>query len=244
MTTIILGLITGTLIGLVGVGGILLVPLLVYFLDMDLHTAMATCSFSFLFTGIAGSYSYIKQKSVYWPMVGWLTFGIIPGAVLGAKLNGYLPETILVVVLAILIGFSGINSFFKNKESKTPRDKINLVWLIVIGMALGFGSALTGTGGPVLLIPIFMMMQVPLIKAIGVSQVIQLPIAIFATLGFYLDQQVNIDFNLGFQLGIVQAIAVMGGAYIAHNISTLKLQKTVSVTLLGVACFLIFDNLF
>ena len=64
MTAIILGIITGTLIGMVGVGGILLAPLLVYFLKMDIHVAMATCSWSFLFTGITGSVTYIRKKSV------------------------------------------------------------------------------------------------------------------------------------------------------------------------------------
>ncbi len=43
---------TGTLIGMVGVGGVLLAPLLVYFLGMEIHPVMATYSWSCLFTGI------------------------------------------------------------------------------------------------------------------------------------------------------------------------------------------------
>ncbi len=48
------GILTGLLIGLVGVGGVLLAPLLHYVWDVDLHRAMATSSWSFLFTGVPG----------------------------------------------------------------------------------------------------------------------------------------------------------------------------------------------
>ena len=240
MTEIILGLITGTLIGLVGVGGILLAPLLVFFLDMDIHSAMATCSWSFLFTGLTGSFTYARKKSVSWPMVLWISIGIIPGAVLGAVTNADLSKTTLLIILALLIGFSGVHALFKKMDTTTPPIKLK-VWILgLIGFGLGFGSALTGTGGPVLLIPILLFLHFPVLKSIGVSQVIQLPIALFATLGFYFDKQVDIDFALGTKLGVVQALAVFLGAYIAHRISTRKLQKIVAVILIGVACFMLF----
>ena len=72
MIPVLLGLLTGTLIGLLGVGGILLAPLLVFFLTLDLHLAMATCSWSFLFTGISGTVTYARKKSISWTMAGLL----------------------------------------------------------------------------------------------------------------------------------------------------------------------------
>lgn len=237
MIPVCLGVLTGTLIGMVGVGGILLAPLLVFFLTMDLHLAMATCSWSFLFTGISGTLAYARKKSVAWQMVGWLSGGILPGALLGAVTNGWLPVSVLTVILAILIAFSGVNSFFKKADTKDPRTTVDYRLLILIGFGIGFGSALTGTGGPVLLIPILMYLRVPVLTAIGVSQVIQLPIAIFATIVFYVYGE--IDFELGTLLGIVQALAVILGAYIAHKISTDRLRQMVAITLIGVACFML-----
>ena len=234
---LVLGLMTGTLIGMVGVGGVLLAPLLVWFLGMDMHLAMATCSWSFLFTGITGTVSYARKKSVSWQMVGWLAIGIVPGAMLGAKTNSVLSETALTVILALLIAFSGINTFFKQADSDNPRTTVNYLLLILIGLGLGFGSALTGTGGPVLLIPFLFLMRVPVLTAIGVSQVIQLPIAVSATFGFY--RHGNINFSLGTFLGVVQALGVILGAYIAHSISTTALRRIVAVALIGVACFML-----
>ena len=45
----------GTLIGAVGVGGILLIPALTAFAGLPIHTAMATALFTFAFTGVAGT---------------------------------------------------------------------------------------------------------------------------------------------------------------------------------------------
>ncbi len=170
-------------------------------------------------------------------MVAWLTIGILPGAMLGARANSFFSETTLTVILALLIAFSGINAFFKQADPDNPRTTVNYLLLMLIGLGLGFGSALTGTGGPVLLIPFLLLMRVPVLTAIGVSQVIQLPIAVSASFGFY--RHGNIDFSLGTFLGVVQALGVILGAYIAHSISTGALRRIVAVALIGVACVIL-----
>ena len=53
--------------------------------------------------------------------------------------------------------------------------------LLVIGAITGFGSALTGTGGPVVLVPILVWCEMPILAAVGLSQAIQMPIALLAT---------------------------------------------------------------
>jgi len=46
------GLVTGALIGVVGVGGVLIAPLLVLLAGFDVHQAVAVASFSLIFTGV------------------------------------------------------------------------------------------------------------------------------------------------------------------------------------------------
>jgi len=182
---IILGLITGTLIGTVGVGGILLTPLLVFFLGIELHIAQATSSFSFLFTGIVGTIIYARRKSIDWHQVMWIGIGVIPAALLGAKVNTILSGTVLTVILAALIVFSGYNALTKHgDDTGSPQTKSKVV-LVLIGVGVGFGSALTGTGGPVLLVPTLLLLGVMSLAAVGISQAIQIPIAIMATIGFF-----------------------------------------------------------
>lgn len=230
-------MLTGTLIGTVGVGGILLTPLLVFIIGIELHIAQATSSFSFLFTGIVGTAIYAKQKSISWYHVLWISVGIIPATLLGAKINTILPGVVLTVILALLIVLSGANTFIKRSHPSSSIPNLHKFILILIGFGVGFGSALTGTGGPVLLVPTLLFLQFLPLAAVGISQAAQLPIAIFATIGFILFGQ--IDFSLGIALGIIQSIGVVLGGKIAHTLPQEKLRLVVAVTMMGVGLVMI-----
>ena len=237
LNSILIGLLTGTLIGTVGVGGILLTPLLTFFVGTELHIAQATSSFSFLFTGVMGTFIYARQKSIPWSPVAWISVGIIPATVFGAKINTLLPSQVLVLILAALIIFSGFNAFSKTNSNSRRNKKMNKIALVAIGAGVGFGSSLTGTGGPVLLVPTLLLFGFPALAAVGISQVIQLPVAVFATLGFLMFGQ--IDFSLGLTLGIVQAFGVVVGGKIAHTLPRDKLRLVVALTLVGVGSLMI-----
>src|ERR687894_3229175 len=116
LTTLMLlgaALIVGILVGCVGIGGVLLPPILTYVGGLDLHLAMATSIWSFLFTGAVGTVEYARRDSVDWRMVLWLGAGIVPAAVLGALTNAALPTEVLTVLLATLIVATGVNVFAK-----------------------------------------------------------------------------------------------------------------------------------
>ncbi len=234
---ILIGLLTGTLIGTVGVGGILLAPLLIFFIGIELHIAQATSSFSFLFTGLVGAIIYARRKSISWHHVLWISIGIIPAALLGARVNTILSGTALTLILATLIVFSGYNALSKHSPDANTLQTLNKAALITIGVGVGFGSSLTGTGGPVLLVPLLLLLGFMPLAAVGISQAIQLPIAIFATIGFMLYGQ--IDFYLGLTLGLVQSVGVIFGAIIAHTLPQEKLLRVVAITLIGVGFLMI-----
>lgn len=233
---LLVGLLTGTLIGTVGIGGILLAPFLSYLLAIDLHLAMAVSSWSFLFTGIGGTVTYAIKGSIPWRMACWLSGGIIPAAVLGARTNSSLTTTALTIILALLITFSGVNALRKQFRSTNTAHELSPLILLLIGFGVGFGSALTGTGGPVLLVPILIFLHIEPLAAIGVSQVVQLPIAVSASIGFGLYGQ--IDFRLGTIVGIIQTAAVLGGAWLAHHMSADWLRKVVAFALVCAGIFL------
>ena len=237
MIYIIVGSVSGLLIGMVGIGGILLAPMLVYSAGIDLHLAMATSSWSFLFAGIAGTIAYARKGTISWKMVGWLSVGVIPATIFGAKVNVSLPTDILTIILAALIVLSGIFALIKKPATKQDKSRVKRIVLVLIGIAVGFGSTLTGTGGPVLLLPIFLLFSIPTLVAIGVSQAIQLPIAVFSTVGFTLYGE--IDFKLGALLGMIMAIGVVVGAEIAHWVSAERLRQIVAIALVAAGLLMI-----
>ncbi|VAW41272.1 hypothetical protein MNBD_CHLOROFLEXI01-1305 [hydrothermal vent metagenome] len=235
----LISLLAGMLIGTIGIGGVILAPLLAFALGFDLHLAMSASSFSFLFPGLVGTLTYAKKRSIVWEKVLWLSVGIVPAALLGARVNSYLDTAVLILIIASLITFSGINVFLKTADESEEIPQISKLWMIFIGAVVGFGSALTGTGGPVLLVPILVTLRFPALKSIGISQAVQLPIALFAVAGFWLYGQ--IDFGLGLHLGITQAVGAYFGAQMAHRLPVVQLRRLVAVALIGVGSMMIWQ---
>ena len=102
--------------------------------------------------------------------------------------------------------------------------------LIVIGLVTGFGSSITGTGGPLVLIPILIWMQVPILTAVGLSQVIQIPIALLATTGNLTFGR--IEWLVGIGIATLLVLGVVVGARIAHRVSRVALKRFIAFALL------------
>ena len=238
---VVSALIVGGLVGCVGIGGVLLPPALAYIGGFDLHLAMATSMFSFLFTGVTGTATYWRRRSIHWRLVAWLSAGIIPAALLGARSNSALPVSTLTILLALLIVAAGANAFSKPPAGERLPSGFGPLVLVPIGVIVGFGSALTGTGGPVLLVPLLVSLRLPVLSAVGVSQPIQLPVAAFATIGYFLYG--GVDSTLGAILGLVAVAGVVIGTRIAHAVPAQTLRLVVALSLFGVGLLMLVRNL-
>ncbi|MBV7331346.1 sulfite exporter TauE/SafE family protein [Chloroflexi bacterium TSY] len=228
-----IGLTIGIVLGLVSIGGLLLAPILSYFLEIDLHYAMATSLWSFLFTGAAGTIAYARRGAISWSIAGWLSLGIIPATILGARTNIALSTQTLTILLSLLIIVSAVNTLRRRSTTSDVMRTLHPPVLIAVGAVVGFGSALIGAGGAVFLLPILLFLNVPALIAIGICQVVQLPVALFSSLGFVLYGEVN--FVMGTGLGILQALGVVIGARIAHHLPTDRLRQVAAVALICVA---------
>ncbi|NCF28805.1 MAG: TSUP family transporter [Gammaproteobacteria bacterium] len=227
-----LALLVGVFIGCVGIGGVLLVPGLVYLLGMDVQVAIATCMFSYLFSGAAGAVEYARRGSIRWSMALWLCVGAMPGAYLGAATVSMLSPRWLEAIIAVLVFFSGIYALRQRAPETTGGTQPGNLGLAVVGGLTGFGSALTGTGGPLVLIPILVWMKMPLLTAVGLSQVIQLPIAALASVGNFQLGEVNIGASLAIAVLLVSGVIV--GARIAHRLPAGLLKPMVAGVLIAV----------
>lgn len=231
-------LLAGTLIGAVGVGGVLIAPLLVLLAGYDVHQAVAIASWSFMFTGAVGTLSYARRGSINWPVAAWLAAGVLPAAVLGALVNTRVPDTVVTVIISVLVVASGLRELMPGSTStRTTGGQPGKPTLLLLGALVGFGSALTGTGGPVLLIPLLMLTGMQVLNVIGVAQAIQLPVAAFASLGYLLFGQ--IDLPVATALGLTQAAGVMLGARLAHRLNAVQLRRLVASALIGTAMLLL-----
>jgi uncharacterized membrane protein YfcA len=199
--------IVGVLIGGVGIGGVLLVPALKYLGGISLHNAIPACMLSYVVTGAVGAFIYARHGSINWSLAIKVCVGALPGAYLGAFLLPNINAATLEVAIAILLLVSGINAL-KNKVAGNEVDYPRGGVLLVIGFITGMGSALTGTGGPLVLIPILVWLKMPVLTAIGLSQAIQIPVSLMATVGNFMHGEVDL------QLSLYLAVAIAGGAVI------------------------------
>jgi uncharacterized protein len=215
-------LIVGALIGSVGVGGVLLAPALAFLAGLDVHEAMGTSMCAFLFTGVTGTASFSRRGSLDWSAGGRLAVGAIPGVLAGAWANGLFSEEALKLMLAVLLIATGIYAVAGSREAAERRAP-GAAALTAVGVAVGFGSGLTGTGGPVLAVPSLLLLGFPALATVAISQLAQLPIAGFGTLGFLLYGRV--DLLLGAGLGLVASVGVLAGARIAHAVPAAMLRR-------------------
>ena len=102
--------------------------------------------------------------------------------------------------------------------------------LLAVGAFVGFGSALTGTGGPILLILILLLMRTPVRVAVGVGMAISLAVTVSSTAGYV--YYGSVDFVLGTSLGIAAFEGVVAGAQMAHTARVATLQRVVAVVIL------------
>ncbi len=117
---VIIGIAAGTLGGLVGIGGgIIIVPALVYFLGFNQLQAQGTSLALIMFpVGFLGVLQYYKQGYVDFHIVIWLAIGFIAGSFLGSKISISLPQETVKKVFALLMIVIALKMLFFDKKPK------------------------------------------------------------------------------------------------------------------------------
>ena len=236
-TLLAIGLLVGLLIGTIGIGGVLIVPALTYVGGMAIHVSIASAMVAYFFAGGVGSIQYARHGSLRWSDAAWLAVGAMPGAFIGAAAANSVPAYVLELLIAALIIGSALNSLRRPVAAGGEAHTLARGALLAIGVVTGIGSSMSGTGGPLVLIPILLWLHVPVLAAVGLSQVIQVPISAFATVGNVVYGE--IDVATAAALSLLLMIGVWFGARIAHRVSSVALKRFVSLMLLGVGVMML-----
>lgn len=219
----------------------ILVPLLVYLGGINVSKAITTAMMCYLLTGAIGTYIYAKNRSINWSIAVWVCAGAMPAALAGSWLSNHTPEGVLELVIGGLTMLSGFQAMRPHAESANRVAPLGTLALVAIGSLTGVLSAITGTGGPLILVPLMLWFHIPVLTTIGLSQVVQLPIASLATAG-------NIAFGkpdllFGAVLAISLASGSFIGAHLTHKLPTDLLKRVVAIVLLIVGFSIIFKVL-
>jgi uncharacterized membrane protein YfcA len=201
---------------------------------------MGTALFSFLFTGLLGTYLYQRHGSIDWGLTWPVCLGSVAFAFLGARLNAQSPAPLLNVLLACIIIFAGVYALFPAKGGtavRRPGDRKQLALLLSIGSGVGFASGLTGVGGPVLSVPLMVIAGFHPLTSIATSQVIQIAAASSGSFGYAMSG--NIHFDPAWWVTLLELAGAALGARLAHSMPTGMLKKTVSLVCIVVGAYIL-----
>ena len=225
----ILALVAGFFIGCVGIGGVLLVPGL-SFGGIEIHDAIAASLFSYIICGAVAAWIFHRRGSIELSSAAWLSVAAMPAAWVGAIAASVISAAALEGIIGLSVLFSALRAFTRERDRGDAHKHLSIAQLFTIGAVTGFGSAITGTGGPFVLVPILVWFDLPILAVIGFSQAVQVPISLFATLGNYF--YARVDFQLGLLLGVGLLAGTTIGALVAHNMPTSVLRRLVGILLL------------
>jgi hypothetical protein len=113
---LLLGLFAGTVSGIVGIGGgVIIVPALIFLFGFSQHIAQGT-TLALLVPpiGLLAAYTYYKSGYVDFNVAIFVCVGFLIGGLLGAKISINLSNTILQKVFGSFIIVIGLYMVFKN----------------------------------------------------------------------------------------------------------------------------------
>ena len=257
----LLGLCTGFLAGLLGIGGgMLLGPFLTLILshrgvsaDLAVKMAIATSMATIAFTSLASVRAHHRRGSVRWDIVKRLAPGIVfGGALASVGMFSILKGTWLAVFFGLFVSVSA-TQMLRNKTPLASREMPGPVGQLTAGGLIGFLSGLVGAGGAFVSVPFMVSRNVPMRNAVGTSAALGFPVALANTLGYIISGSALIGLPkgaLGYvwlpALGVIGACSVLTaplGAGVAHRVPVAQLKRIFAVLLYGLAAYMLYKGL-
>lgn len=257
----LLGVCTGFLAGLLGIGGgMLMVPFITIILtgrgvapDLSVKMAIATSMATIIFTSVSSVRAHHKRGAVRWDLVKGLAPGIVVGgAVASLGVFAILKGSWLALFFAAFVGFSATQMFLDKKPAPT-RQVPGMGGLLGAGGVIGFLSGLVGAGGGFVSVPFMTWCNVAIHNAVATSAALGFPIALANVIGYVIAGQSVHGLpahSFGYiwlpALGVIAACSVLTaplGAQAAHKLPVKQLKRTFAVILYGLAAYMLYRGL-
>ena len=187
-----LGITTGVIAGLLGIGGgMIIVPGLFYiFIHLHLpdetlmHMAAGTSMCIMIATSLSSTLAHQSRGNIRWSVFRGVIAGIAIGVFTGNLLANRLDSNILELLFSLLLISVSLKILLGWKpdtgEEKSPSSLVTNS----VGLAIGFKSGVFGVGGGALSVPFLIYCGLPMSKVSGTSASFTLPISIMGTAAF------------------------------------------------------------
>jgi uncharacterized membrane protein YfcA len=256
-----LGLCTGFLAGLLGIGGgMVLVPFLTWMLgqrgiqaDLAVKMAIATSMATILFTSVSSVRAHHKKGAVRWDLVKGLAPGIVLGSLVGSLgIFAVVKGSSLAIFFGGFVGFSATQMFLDKKPAPT-RQMPGFVGQLGAGGLIGLLSGLVGAGGGFISVPIMTWCNVAIHNAVATSSALGFPIALANVTGYVisgLSLQELPPYAFGYlwlpALVVISCCSVIMapiGATTAHKLPVKQLKRVFAGMLYLLAGYMLYKGL-
>ena len=257
----LLGLCTGFLAGLLGIGGgMLMGPFLTLILtnrglgaDLAVKMAIATSMATIVVTSLSSVRVHHQRGSVRWDIVKRLAPGIlIGGALASVGMFSILKGTWLAVFFGLFVSVSA-TQMLRNKLPQPNSEMPGSFGQMGAGGLIGFLSGLVGAGGAFVSVPFMVSRNVPMRSAVGTSAALGFPIALANTVGYVISGSAISalpDGALGYvwlpALAVIGACSVLTepwGAKVAHRVPVAQLKRIFAMLLYCLAAYMLYKGL-
>lgn len=227
-------LVVGAFVGLTGVAGFLLPIVYTSPLGMGVTEGLALSFAAFIVSGALGSVNYNKAGNLDIPFGIRLSLGSLAGAVLGVKLNLIIPESTVKVILYVVVLLSGISILLRKDKSQEESGRAyvisdHLAATLILGFITGAVCSLSGAGGPVLVMPLLVVLGIGIRTAVGVALFNSVFIGIPACIGYMMQCSVKDLLPVMAAALVFHGIGVVYGSRNAVKINQILLKKGIAV---------------
>ena len=179
-----LGLCTGFLAGMLGVGGgMMQVPFLTIILSkkgvpagLAIKMAIATSMATIIFTSLSSLRAHHRRGAVRWDLVRGIAPGIVAGGLLaGAGVFALIKGPQLAIVFALFIGFSALQMLRDRKPTADAARCPAALGQTALGGGIGLLSGLVGAGGAFIAVAVHDLVQRADAQAVATSAALGFP---------------------------------------------------------------------
>lgn len=252
LASILLGLVSGLLAGLFGIGGgLVIVPVLVFLFtaqgfpaELVMLMAVATSLATIILTAIASVWAHHRLGSVVWAKVFRLSPGIMTGAALGAVVAKHISAGTLRHILVVFLLYVALQMALQVKP-KPEQVKQSRALDFLAAVIIGLLSSIVGIGGGTLTVPYLVHGQMLMRNAVAVASACGLPIAVAGTVSYAFlgwDALHLPEWSLGYVYlpaflgtGFSSIATAPVGAKLVHKLPAAKLKRYFSLLLFVMA---------
>lgn len=234
-----IALVAGVGITTVGPGGVFVTAALYELTGRSSATVAGTASATFVATGLVGSVAYVRSGELATgparEAATVTSLAAVLGALAGARLNLFVADRLFGLLLAAFLAGVALLLAYREAVGIEPGGLLGntrcrrRLLLGTVGGAIGVLGGLLGVGGPVVAVPAFVALGMPMLRALAVAQVQSIFLAAFAALGYAAVGAV--DLGLAILVGVPQLIGVVAGWRIAHLVPARQLRLALAAVL-------------